>query len=634
MRVLRIFVSFAVALACVSVRAATYVVPTDRAMVDRTDAIVIARALHSHVEDSGERGIETVTEFAVEEVIKGPASLADGMRVRSPGGVIETEHNQRRAKLVPGAPRFLDGERMLLFVRKIGSDDYATTDLGLGSFGFASDDAGHRVLIRADTEINGWNPDGSVHHEPRREADRFLRFLRDVVDQRPASGDYTIAANPLVGDGRSIDQSRPRTKSLAALTATQYSFATSAGVENSQGFRWKTFPAAVNWNRGNAEVNATNGGSDLINAAFASWNGEPSSNVNYVLASTNANTNGINDPKDGVNNVVFEKDMTSRGVAAFSCTTGGVLGTGGITLAITDLTNIVNGEVFYKAMEADVSMNQGLGACLPGGTGQLSVANYLTAMTHEFGHTLGFRHSDLSRDNSQPCSNFASYDCSSSALMNHLLIPGLGGALTAWDTRGVEALYPAPAAPANVVATAASATSVNVAWTAVPGAMSYTIYRSANNSTYSNVGSAATNSFSDSGAFASTAYIYRVTATLWGVESPFSSGDLATTVVFTDPALFAQFVKAAHVTELRTAVDAVRKLANGGAANDFNYTDAVIAAQSTPVNAIDVIELRTALDAARSTLGLSALVYTDPTISAGSTPIRAAHFMELRAGVQ
>jgi hypothetical protein len=266
----------------------------------------------------------------------------------------------------------------------------------------------------------------------------------------------------------------------------------------------------------------------------------------------------------------------------------------------------------------------------------LAIGNYLSAMTHEFGHTLGFRHSDLSRDNSQACTNSGSYDCSSSAIMNHLLIVGLAGALTAWDQRAVEALYPAPAAPAGAVATAVTAISVSVTWTAVTGAMSYTVYRSANNSTYSNVGTAATNSFIDSTASAGTAYLYEVTATLWGVESAASNRDLATTVIFTDPALNTQStpIKAAHITELRTAVDAVRRLANGGVTNNFNYTDPVITAQSTPVSAIHVIELRSALDAARSTLGLSVLSYTDRTIVPLSTIAQAVHFMELRNGVQ
>jgi hypothetical protein len=629
--------SIFIGLNCAALHAATYVVPTDDTMIVRADAIVIARALHSHVQESAERGIETVTVFAIEEVLKGDIKPDDGMSVRSPGGMIEMNH-ETIVKVVPGAPCFVDGDRVLLFVKKLGAGDYATTDLTLGSFGFATDDLGHRVIVRADSEINGWDPDGSLHLEPRRDADRFLRFIRDVINQRPAAHDYTIKAEPLAGESRSIAKTRLTPIALSAFTVTQYTFAVDVANENSAGTRWKTFPTAINWNRGNAEIHAANSGSDFIDAAFSSWNGDVSSNVNYVLTTANANPNGIfeSPPVDGVNNIVFEKDMTAHGISAFDCTHGGVLGAGGVVSISGDPANIVNGEVFFKTVEADLSMNQGLGACLPGGTGQVAPGDYLSSLTHEVGHTLGFRHSDKSRNNSQACTNFANYECSSTAIMNHALVKGLAGALTAWDQHAVEALYPAPAPPANVVAIALNSTTVSVTWTAVLGAALYTVYRSADNMTYSTVGTPATNSFNDSSALPTTAYLYKVTATISGVASGDSNKDLATTVIFTDSAINAHttLIKAAHITELRTAVDAVRKLAAGGIANNANYTNPVITPQSTPVKGIDVIELRNALDAARSTLGLPALSYTDAAIVAQSTLIKAVHIADLRNGVQ
>jgi hypothetical protein len=316
---------------------------------------------------------------------------------------------------------------------------------------------------------------------------------------------------------------------------------------------------------------------------------------------------------------------------------GGVLGVGGLHASPADPTNVVNGEVFFRIVEADVSMNQGVGACLPGGTGTLSIETFHSAVAHEVGHTLGFRHSDQSRDYSQPCTNFGSYDCSSSALMNHIIVNGLNGSLTPWDQRAVAALYPSPpAAPTNVIATAATSTSVSLTWTAVSGATSYAVYRSANNSTYSMVGTAATNSFTDNGVFSNTAYLYKVTATGSGGVSIDSNRDLATTVVFTDSTLTAHVtaIKAVHITELRMAVDAVRRLANGDVANGFNYTDPTVTAQSTSVRGIHVIDLRTALDAARSALGLPSLSYTNPSIAPQSTLIQAVHFAELRNGVR
>ena len=188
-------------------------------------------------------------------------------------------------------------------------------------------------------------------------------------------------------------------------------------------------------------------------------------------------------------------------------------------------------------------------------------------------------------------------------------------------------------APTNVVATAASSTSVAVTWTAVGGAASYTVYRSSNNSTYTSVGTPATNSFTDTTASANTAYLYKVTATGAGTSGD-SNKDLATTVIPTNASLTAQRIKAVDITELRTAVNAVRKLANGGVANDFSFIDPTLTVHSTVVKRIHVIDLRTALDAARSTLGLSALSYTDSTITIHSTPVKAIHLTDLRNGVK
>ena len=631
----------------VGARAATYVVPKDEVLIDRSDAIVIARALHSHVQESTERGIETFTVFAVEEVLKGDTALANGIRVREPGGMIETKKGEMRAKLVPGAPRFVDGNHVLLFVRKVGAEDFATTDFGLGSFAFATDDLGNRVVVRDETEIVGRDPDGSLHHEPRRDADRFLGFIRGVVNHQPVADNYTIKVNAPAGDSHSTAITHLQPRPLTVFTATQYTLP-NAGTENGTGARWKTFP--VNFNRGNAETNDGNNGSDAVNTAFSAWNGDANSNVNYILATTTANSNGITDVADGVNNIVFEKDLTSVGVAAFSCQTFGVVGIGGISNSTPDATNTVNSEVFARTTEADVSMNQGVGACLPNGQGTFSLADFNSDVTHEFGHTLGFRHSNQSRlgsvggpNNGQACTTQANYDCEmTTAIMMNLIPSGLAATLQLWDHRAVAALYPGsgspPAAPTNVVATATSTTSVSITWTASAGATSYNVLRTANNSTYPTVGTPATNSFTDNSASAHTAYLYKVTATGPGGTSADSNKDLATTVIFADDPLvqFTTTVQAVHVTQLRTAINAVRKLANGGVANNFNYTtDPTITATTTTVKRLHIISMRNALNPARATLGLTPpLVYTDTTITVNMTLVKAVHFTELRNGVK
>ena len=191
----------------------------------------------------------------------------------------------------------------------------------------------------------------------------------------------------------------------------------------------------------------------------------------------------------------------------------------------------------------------------------------------------------------------------------------------------------APAAPTNVVATAVSSTSVSITWTASTGATSYTVYRSANNSTYSSVGTPGTNSLTDNSASANTAYLYKVTATGPGGTSGDSNKDFATTVIFTDPTLTVNTttVKSVHVNELRTAVNAMLALSSHSAAT---YTDTTITAGTSLIHGVDITELRTNLNNARGFIGFSTITFTDPTITAGTTPIKAVHVNELRAGTQ
>jgi hypothetical protein len=107
--------------------------------------------------------------------------------------------------------------------------------------------------------------------------------------------------------------------------------------------------------------------------------------------------------------------------------------------------------------------------------------------------------------------------------------------------------------------------------------------------------------------------------------------DAATTIIFIDDPLNAGMrVKAIHVTQLRTAVNAM--LASKGLGPQA-FTDTPLAA-GMPIRAVHVTELRTALDQARSAIGLTALVYVDPTITSGVTKLKVAHITNLRDGVK
>jgi len=182
-----------------------------------------------------------------------------------------------------------------------------------------------------------------------------------------------------------------------------------------------------------------------------------------------------------------------------------------------------------------------------------------------------------------------------------------------------------PPAPTGLSATATTTTSVSLTWNPSSGATQYEVVRGTGTPVV--VG---TTNYVDNTVLANTSYVYKVRAIdATARRSPDSAPDVATTVLFTDDPAVASttLIKAVHITELRTAVNALR-VAAGLTASSF--TDAVPAT----VNALHVDELRAALTPARTALGLTTGAFTDPTLVVGTTLVKALHVQELRDGVK
>ena len=188
-------------------------------------------------------------------------------------------------------------------------------------------------------------------------------------------------------------------------------------------------------------------------------------------------------------------------------------------------------------------------------------------------------------------------------------------------------------APSNLVATAASTTQINLTWAAGVSASSYEVERSQNHPAgYTLIASSVTAlSYADTNVSPGTTYLYRVRARLnTGALSGYSNTDLATTIIFSDDPLTAGVteVKAAHLTELRQAVNAVRAAAGLAAAT---WTDS--APLGVVIKGVHLQELRTNVDQAYSTIGLWVQPYTDTTLST-AIPVKKVHVEELRQRVK
>ncbi len=610
-----------------SLHAASFVVPRDRDLIHGADAIVVASAVHSYTRVNAAGAIETVTTLSVEESIKGDINT-DTIDVVEPGGI----GDDGRGAAIPGVPRFRDGNRyVLMLVRTEG--EWHVLDIALGNFAFATARDGTELLMRDSSEIVGWNPHGSPHRERARLAAAFLAFSRIEAAGGLAKVDYFV-------DAESLDLLAPPSNShlgkavplVAPYTATSYTFT----ISGSLGGRWNVFPSAVNIYTVGSEPGAPGSSTTAVTTGISSWDNDPSSNVNYVYAgadTSGAHTSGLHSP-DGENTVSFEQDLSAWGITPFTCSSNGysgTLGIGGITSAIGTHTG-PNGETFATTQEGDVMMNKGLANC----TLLFNNGDFNSAVTHELGHTLGFRHSDQTRaDNpSTPCSSDPTLECSTSAIMKAFITTGLNGALQTWDQHAVQAVYPgssvtAPAIPTGVHAHATTSKQVVVTWNAVVGATSYAIFRRDPGVALRQISTSTTNSYTDNSVAASTAYLYAVAAVNAGGSSPTSALDLATTVIFTDDPLVAgvTIIKAVHLAQLRTAVNAVRALDGLSAAT---FTDS--ATPGVVVKAVHITQLRSDLDAATSGLGLPSGGWTN-AITTGSI-IRAVDFQEIRNRVK
>lgn len=148
--------------------------------------------------------------------------------------------------------------------------------------------------------------------------------------------------------------------------------------------------------------------------------------------------------------------------------------------------------------------------------------------------------------------------------------------------------------------------------------------------------------YTDNSVSAGVAYLYRVRA----VDSSnrfteYSNRDLATTITFDDSPLLgsagnpnpgtATTIKATHFEQLRSAINAVRVLANPGAA-PFNWTTSNNPAPQSGggIYRSHLNDLRTNLRDALNALVLNPPQFTSPDPMTSGQAVRAIHVQELR----
>lgn len=434
--------------------ATTFVMMSDEALTDLAPAIVDARIISE--DPAPTLGLPS-TDYMIEvdRVLKG-AIPGSTLVVRVPGGIRSDGVGFR----VAGAPRFEDGERVLLFLSPASDGTYRVYQLMLGAFHERWVD-GERLALRNFAETREVEHPGRERSETERRESRaprrmeaFARWIADRVHGEEREKDYFFRASETSDGVRSLmDAFRLFEDIDDHLNLRWFAFDEGQTItfrvdeDGQPGLTMQQFMTAVR--RGTV-----------------AWNNVPGTNIRYAVSGTTGATGGLrlNPPgRDFVNAVTTEDpNDNNRFDGPYECAFGGVLAIGGPWYTI-DLFEGPGGELFHRIVEGDIITNKNLGCFFDGSVNRQAAADEL--FTHELGHTLGLDHS---------CGDSAAGPCDTvlkneSIMRANIHDDGRGARLNDDDRAAVRVLYPSgvpvgPAAPSGLTAEALNSTTVRLQW--------------------------------------------------------------------------------------------------------------------------------------------------------------------------
>lgn len=421
-----------VLLAALPAGAATYVPMADTALVDQAPLIVqgTVEAVAPAPEETGLAATDSAVR--IERVLKGELEEGETLTVRVLGG----ERPDGVGLWAPGAPRFAEGERVLLFLVPGGDGTWGPLHLMLGAF-HAAEAGGYRLALRDLSEAVAV---GGTPEEPVRDMDLFGDWIAARAAGSGAPADYVVTAlrekHTLILD--------PVTR----LSARWFAFDTGGSVA------WRSHRSG--------QAGLPGGGADEVQEALEAWNGDPATAVRYTYAGTTTAPTGFARP-DGANTFLFD-DPNHELPGQFDCATGGLLAYAVFWYAAR-VPRVWNGESHYPIGEGDIVTQDGA-SCMYQSADPSGRTFAARLFTHELGHTLGLGHS-CGDELSGPCDTD---DKLLAVMRSTISFDGRGAALERDDRAGLAVLYgTAPrgalAAPSGLKVTAVSRKSVTLEWT-------------------------------------------------------------------------------------------------------------------------------------------------------------------------
>lgn len=405
----------ALALSAPWAQAMTYAPMSDEDLLEQSEIVVAGRI----VEAAAVRGREldrTEYTLAVDEVIKGSAGAT--VKFDLPGAI---NPSTARALIVPGMPRFAEGEDVMLFLERGSGGRYTLSQFALGRFSLVEASDGEKLWARdlSGVDVIGGVPD--PFSRQHRNAQKFSQWLRERVSGRIGDAGYWSAASGFF-------------RSKYALT--------------SPAARWAEFDRnqTVPVYAGTAgQTGLPGGGYSDLQTAIDAWNNDSGSNIRFVYAGTSSAAGGTG-AADGVTQVIFN-DPYNEIAGVFDCLRGGI---GAIGQWRGMGAQTYKGRSYSVITEGDIVLQDGVSCLLD----DRRKNNAPEILAHELGHVLGLDHS---------CGDGLLAVCESgSAADDALMRPtlhadGRGARLSADDRAAVAYLYDASSSAGSSSTTGSAA---------------------------------------------------------------------------------------------------------------------------------------------------------------------------------